>query len=324
MKISINILTWNSEKYIRPCLERCLSQKFSDYETVVIDNNSSDNTIKICSEYSGKIKIIHTGANLGYCGGHNLGIRSSMAEYILVLNPDVYLEENYVANILEYLDINRNFGGAIGKILQYPKNNDVDRVYIDTMGLSILRSRQFIARNYGKLYHNEVFEDRECFGIDGMAAIYRRDMLEEIKINNEYFDEDFFAYCEDQDLSWRCRRAAWKFAYVNNATAWHVRTWKPKSLRYRKEIASDIKRMALRNHYMMIYKNDDIFIFILHFPAIMYRFIKILIFSILFEQKTLLAFWDFIKLIRKNSQKRKHIRTITKVTLKQVLNWYRL
>lgn len=324
--VSINIVTWNSGKYIRQCLEKCLVQNYNNYEVVVIDNNSSDNTLQICSKFSDRIKIIKNESNLGYSGGHNVGFIRSLAEYVLVINPDVYLDENYVKNIIDFLDKNKEYGGAIGKIFQYiPGNNQEDgELYFDTTGLKILRSRQFTARNFGISSNKVNIKTGECFGVDGMAAIYRRTMLEEIKVNNEYFDEDFFAYCEDQDLSWRARKSGWKFAFVNNAVAFHVRTWKPKSLKYRREIKSEIKRMALRNHYLMILKNDEIIPFLIHFPYIFFRFLKIFFYSVLFEQKTLLAFYDLLKLFKKGIQKRKIIKNNVKVTLSEILDWYKL
>src|ERR1035438_590703 len=324
--VSINILTWNSEKHIKLCLEKCLAQNYDNYEVVVIDNNSLDKTLKICSDYSDKIKIIKNKSNLGYSRGHNIGIHASTAEYILVLNPDVYIDENYIKNITEYLEKNKEYGGAIGKIFQYSndENKAEKKFYIDTMGLRILKSRQFEARNFGKIYSENYNSTLECFGVDGMAAVYRKCMLEEVKFNNEYFDDDFFAYCEDQDLSWRCRLAGWKFAFISDSSAFHVRTWKPKSLKYRTQIKSEIKRMAIRNHYLMVLKNDEIVPFLLHFPFILFRFSKIFLYALLFEQKTLLAFYDFLKLFRQGIQKRKIIKKTKKVSLSDIFHWYNL
>jgi len=323
--VSINILTWNCQKYIRQCLERCLSQNYKTYEVVIIDNNSSDDTLKICSEYSDRVKIIKNESNLGYSGGHNVGIRASLAQYILVLNPDVYLDEEYVKNIISFLDQNEDYGGAIGKIFQHTRESKQKNgnLYIDTMGLRILRSRQFVARNFGTASDKVSSKTGECFGVDGMAAIYRRTMLEEVKVNNEYFDEDFFAYCEDQDLSWRARKIGWKFAFVGEAIAFHVRTWKPRSLRHRREISGETKRMALRNHHLMILKNDEIIPLLTHFPHICFRFFKILIYAILFEQKTLLAFCDVL-ILSKNAIRKRRIKKNSKVTLSDIFAWFKL
>jgi len=324
--VSINIVTWNSEKYIKECLENCLSQNYNNYEVVVIDNNSLDNTLEICAKYSDRIKIIRNKANLGYSGGHNLGIRSSSAEYVLVLNPDVFLDRNYLLRIVNFLEYNKEYGGAIGKILQYidMREQKENGLYIDTMGLKISRSRQFMARGFG--LPNNSYNTCECFGVDGMAAVYKRIMLEEIKINDEYFDEDFFAYCEDQDLSWRARNAGWKFAFLSDAIAFHVRTWKPKSLKYRKQIKSDIKRRALRNHYLMVLKNDEPVLFIIHFPFIYFRFLKIVVYAIIFEKQTLLAFYDILILIKKIIEKRKIIKKSIskKISIKEKIKWFKL
>jgi len=149
--VSINILTWNSENYIEKCILHVLSQEYDKYEVVIIDNNSSDYTLTICNKYSKYIKLIRNKSNFGYCGGHNIGIRTSKAEYVLVLNPDVFLDKMYIKNIIEFLNKNIQYGGAIGKIYRYIENNNTckQELIIDTMGLNILKSKQFIARNFG-------------------------------------------------------------------------------------------------------------------------------------------------------------------------------
>jgi GT2 family glycosyltransferase len=310
MKLSINILTWNSESVIEKCIIHCLKQNLKDFEVVVIDNCSNDKTIEICEKYSSNIKIIKNDYNKGYSGGHNTGIKLSNAEYILVLNPDVFIEPDYAINIVNFLDHHLDYGAGIGKILQtkganIPNNTPLH--LIDTMGLRLLKSRQFRARNFGISEKNVSNKPEDVFGVDGMAALYRRKMLEDIKINDEYFDEIFFAYCEDHDLSWRARLLGWNFVCIPTSIAYHIRTWKPVSLKDRKNISKENRRRALRNHYLTILKNDFPSYFIKHFSFILFRFSKIFIYSLLFEGNTLLAYVDIFKCLKQTLIKRKII-----------------
>jgi GT2 family glycosyltransferase len=238
--------------------------------------------------------------NKGFSGGHNIGIKRSTGEYILLLNPDVFLNRTYIQQLVSSLNDNPDYGGAIGKIYQMSpdtKEGSTDNhAIIDTAGLTILHSRQFRARGYGKLDNVSLNTPCEVFGIDGMAPLYRRKMLEDIKVSEEYFDESFFAYCEDQDLSWRARLFGWKFQFAPSAIGYHVRTWKPNTWQARKYIHPEIRRMALRNHYLMVIKNDYSWSILRNILFIGFRATKILIYTLFFERTSLGAFSDIIHL----------------------------
>jgi GT2 family glycosyltransferase len=325
-KVSINILTWNSEKEIAKCIETCLEQKNINYEINVIDNRSSDETINIIEKYAKNVNIIISSKNYGYAKGHNLGIKRSTGEYILILNPDVYLNDSYVENLVTFLDKNPDYGGAIGKIYQMHSDKDeggsIAHPIIDTAGLTILRSRQFIAKGYGQ--PDNIAFDRACevFGVDGMAPLYRRKMLEDIKVSGEYFDESFFAYCEDQDLSWRARLLSWKFYFVPQAKAYHKRTWKPNTLKARKLLMPEIRKMALRNHYLMIIKNDYGWSILRNILFIGFRATKIFIYTLLFERTSLGAISDIIHLLPTTYKKRKIIMMNRRVSRIEIEKWF--
>ncbi len=297
--IVISIVTWNSETYLKKCLDACLQQQYRNKTIIVVDNCSTDKTRDILNEYKGKITCILNHFNNGFSGGHNQSIRSVKGDYYCVLNPDVFLHDNYISECISFLESEPKYGGCIGKVFQcgYKDGKFIPKDIIDTCGLSIKRSYQFVAIDNGM--QDNQHENKDIFGVDGMCPVYSGRMLEDVCLNYEYFDEYFFAYCEDQDLSWRAVNKGWKFAFVHKALANHVRTWKPATLKSRKEINKDIRRMALRNHYLMLVRNLSVSDFFKFFPFIVFRMLKIFVYCIFFERYTLKAFWEVIGKFRK-------------------------
>jgi len=96
--ISVSIVTWNSEEFIEKCLNAVLSQLYHEVEIIITDNNSSDSTLEILKRYS-SIILMQNDINKGFSGGHNIGIKRSTGEYILLLNPDVFLNRTYIQQL---------------------------------------------------------------------------------------------------------------------------------------------------------------------------------------------------------------------------------
>jgi len=325
-KISINILTWNSERDIETCLQHAFLQNMTDGEINVIDNGSTDATLSILEKYTGRIRLLRNPVNLGYSGGHNRGIRESNGEYLQLLNPDVFLSPSYCEMLIGFLDRHPSYGGCIGKIYQSPGDPADGDLKIDTCGLTILRSRQFIARFHDVVPDPSGDSSRwnkitEVFGVDGMAPVYRKSMLEDIKTGGSYFDESFFAYCEDQDLSWRARLYGWQFGFVPEALGFHKRTWKPGSLKARKNIPGPVRRMALRNHYLMIIKNDFASSLLRSSLHMALRFIRIVVYALFTEPLTLLAFYDVMKSLPAALVKRRIILAGRIMSSRQFHSW---
>mgnify|MGYP005825941715 CR=1 FL=1 len=159
----------------------------------------------------------------------------------------------------------------------------------------------------------------EVFGVDGAAPLYRRSMLEDIKIFGQYFDEAFFAHKEDVDLSWRARMFGWKCIYTPYAFAFHQRNFKSGK---RQGIANEIKLHAVKNRYLLLLKNESAAGWKRDGAQIIYYDLKILAYLILFERSSLKAF----KLIRQNWKTiqswRQEINTRSKISPDEILRWF--
>lgn len=248
-KVTVQIVTFNSEKNIEKCLESVFSQNHDVSEVIIIDNNSQDKTLNILSKYEDKIKLIRNKNNLGFSIAHNQGIRVASGDFILILNPDVVLENDYIKKLLDK-DRDR-VGSLTGKLLS---NKNLPKI-IDSTGLVINRRRQAFDRGQGEIDIGKFDNNTDIFGACGAAALYKKEMLEEIKVGKEYFDESFFLYKEDVDIAWRAQINGWKSIFVSDAIAYHNRGWKRGR---RKEIPTNIRIHSLKNRYLMLIKNEKL------------------------------------------------------------------
>ena len=308
--VSIIILTYNSEKYIEECLQSVFNQTYKNVEVIIVDNNSQDKTKGILRESKGNLKVIFNNKNLGYTGGNNIGIRESRGEYVIIINPDVILAENYIQEVINEFEQNVQSGSIQGKY--YQLNNGIKTKIIDTVGFKFFKSGRVIDEGQGDEDVGQYEEKREVFGVNGNAAAYRRTTLNDIKYKEEYLDENFFCYAEDFDLAWRVKTRGWKCVYTPQAILWHDRTssktisgrWKTFRA-IRKSQSLWIRKISWRNAWLTFIKNLPLKSFF-HPQFLKYQ-IKFAIYLLFFEPKVLLAKFEIIKLLPKMLKKRKII-----------------
>lgn len=303
-KVTIQIVTYNSEKDIIKCIDSINQQTYPNIEVIVIDNKSTDKTVDLLSSKYNDIKIILNNKNLGFCKGHNIGFREGKGDYVIVLNPDVTLDKHFVEEVVKGMEENPEVGLISGKILRMKQDFTTTDI-IDSTGIVMARNRRAYDRGQGEKDKGQYDEKSNIFGVCGAAAVYRREMLEDIKIDNEYFDENFFAYKEDVDLSWRAKLLGWKCLYVPSAIAYHKRGWKKSS---RKEIPLFLRIHSIKNRYLTIIKNDNIISYLKDFPFILAFDIGVFLYCLFKEPKTLKYILYTIKLLPDTIKKRKHIK----------------
>ncbi len=313
--VSIIVLTHNSEKYIENCLQSIFLQTYKDIEIIAIDNNSKDNSVKLLREklrdHKRNQQIIINKKNSGYTGGNNIGIKQSRGEYIVILNPDVILDENFVHEIVNRFESNSKIGSIQGKICQLVNNKKTK--IIDTVGFQFFKSGRVIDFGQGEKDSSVAFGiSREIFGANGAISAYRRIALNDIKYKEEYFDEDFFCYAEDFDLAWRLNLQNWLCIFEPKAIAWHDRTssksigggWK-EFRQTRKSQSLWMRKISWRNMWLAFIKNLPFKSFF-HLQFLK-RQIKFSLYLAIFEPRVLLVKFQIIKLLPKMLKKRKLI-----------------
>ncbi|MDP4088148.1 MAG: glycosyltransferase family 2 protein [Bacillota bacterium] len=310
--VSIVIINWNNKKYIDRCMEAIMAQSYSPMEIIFIDNNSKDCSYEHFGNTYSKDKCIavKNKENLGYSGAANQGINMAKGEYIMILNPDIVMEWNFVEKLCTFMEGDMEIGAVSGKLLKYDFEKNTRLNYIDSAGIEIYRDRT--SRDIGQNEEDkgQYNSTRRVFGICGAAPMYRKSALADIAVNGEYFDEDFFAYKEDIDLSWRLNLAGFKCMYYPEAVAYHGRglggvrggIWKV--IKNRNSQSKFLRGISSRNQLMLLFKNEqgkpmrrDIF-------KIYLRVLKMVVFSLAFERFNFQYMFQAIKLRKKMKEKK--------------------
>ncbi len=209
--ISVVVLNWNGVQFLKDCFDSIKNQTFRDFETILVDNASSDSSVEFAKKNYPFVKIIRNRENVGFAKANNIGFKESRGEWILALNNDTKLKENCLAEIAQTIARSKEsrLGSICPKMLFFDGNN------IDTLGHIISPSLLCIDCKDEK-------NIKKVIGPCGGAAIYSRLMLEDTSINNEYYDERYFIYNEDFDLNLRAKLYGWKTAYCKNAVVYHI------------------------------------------------------------------------------------------------------
>lgn len=214
--VSVIVLNWNGKNYIQNCLDTVLSQDYSNLEVIVVDNASNDGSVELVRKSYPNVDLIENKQNVGFGGGNNTGIRRAKGDYILILNNDAELGEGCIRAMKDALDRHQKCGSCASKI--FFKNSSQ---IIDAAGIAVFPDGLSIGR--GRFEHERLFEkEEEVFGASGCCALFRKEMLEDIKVGDEYYDEDFFAYADDTDLGWRAQLRRWGCIYAPEARTYHL------------------------------------------------------------------------------------------------------
>lgn len=284
MTISVHIVTWNSKTFLPTLLASLKEQTYKPQRILVIDNNSTDGTLEYLDASEG-VHILRNTRNLGFSRAHNQAIALSSADAVLVTNPDLILEPTCIEELAKTLDSDARLGSVSPKLLRFTMTADdlrepVKSGTLDASGLTALRSRQFLNRGEGDEDGERYSTPAEVFGAPGVLALYRKSALKDVAIHGEVFDEDFFAYKEDDDLAWRLSAAGWKSAYVPSARAYHHRTLTHHGDRLSRVVSQRTSRskilrvLSYRNHLLMLLKNETAGTFFPHLPFILWYELK--------------------------------------------------
>ncbi len=211
--VSVIVVNWNGKKYLADCLQSIRAQTFSDYEVILVDNGSTDGSVEdVQQNFPGWVHVLANERNEGFSGGNNRGIKAAVGKYIVLLNNDAQADPRWVEELVKVAEENPQAGMLACKIYLQGGSKIIDNV-----GHLIYRDGLNRGRGRLELDRGQYEKMEEVFFPSGCAALYRREMLEEVGL----FDEDFFAYGDDTDLGFKGRLAGWKCLYVPKAVVHH-------------------------------------------------------------------------------------------------------
>lgn len=217
MKVSVIIPHWNRRDLLPSCLGSLQDQSQPPEEIIVVDNGSTDGSLELLAKEYSEVQVIALGANRGFAYAVNRGIAAASGEIIALVNNDVEVHKDWLAELVRGLGRHPEAGMATPKLLLYQ-----DRGVLNDAGDFFTKSG--LPGNRGVWQKDEGQFDREefVFGPGGAAALFRRAMLLDIAgPSGEIFDENFVTYCEDVDLAWRAQLAGYRCLYVPTAIAHH-------------------------------------------------------------------------------------------------------
>ena len=259
--VSVVMPCWNDGQYIKYCLKAIKKQTYKNLEVLMVDNASSDDSLeKIRSNQENlNISIISNPKNFGFSKAVNQGIRASKGEFFLALNLDVVMTPDYIEKLVAVFN-DEEVGSACGKLYRFPEDFEGRKV-LDSTGHILLASRSAINRGELEDDTGQYDDQKDVFGVSAAAAMYRREMLDDVKVLGEYFDEDFFALYEDVDLDWRAFSRGWRSKFVPDAIAYHKRrAW---NWMYFKVLSN-----SKRNKFLTALKNDSFINYLIDLPII--------------------------------------------------------
>lgn len=244
--LSIVIPNWNGELLLKKCLKSIYRQTFNKFQVIVVDNGSTDGSIRLINSKYPKVKIIKNKKNLGFAKAVNQGINKSRSEYIFLLNNDTELDKNCIRILLNSIINKRNTTAIAPKILNYYKRSEIDSAgdIINTVGQAFNRGKNELKGKYCK--------PEEINLVTAGATIYRKSDLRIIGL----FDEDYFAYGEDVDWSLRAKIKGFNFFYEPKAIVYH------RSGSTSKRILNKVQYLQFRNMTLTIIKNFPVGLFL--------------------------------------------------------------
>jgi GT2 family glycosyltransferase len=313
--VSIGIVTWNSAADIGRCVDAVRQQTHHPIELLVADNASIDGTRALLEAHTSSGERLYFETNRGFSAAHNALIRRSRGDFYLALNPDVVLGPEFVGTLVGALTSHERAGAGSGKLLRAE-----GEPLLDSTGILMRPSQRHLDRGAGEIDRGQYDREELVFGASGAAACYRRRMLDDVKIEDEYFDEDFFAYREDADLAWRAQLLGWDCLYVPAARAWHVRRVTPER---RGALPPEINRYSVRNRFLLRLKNQTAthaarFLV----PAIL-RDIQVIGYVLLRERTSFAGLVDVVRLLPRTWAKRRSIMRRRVRPAAAMIAWFR-
>lgn len=214
-KVSIVILNFNAGELLYKCIKSIYSSHYPNFEIILVDNNSSDNSHKKCKRYFPQIKLIENKINLGYCEGNNVGLREITGDYCVILNPDTEVEPNWLNVFIS--EFNKN-----GKGLYQPKLlTTSDKSVINSAGNMINIFGFGYSIGKGKKDSLEYNYFKEINYASGACLFTSTEILKKVG----FFDSYLFAYHDDLEFGWRANQLGIKSFYLPDSVVYHSESY---------------------------------------------------------------------------------------------------
>lgn len=303
-KVSIIITNYNGGQVLLDCIESVKKIDYPNFEVILVDNGSKDESFEKAIAIKGKLKLIsrRNKIDLGFAGANNVGFSLSSGDYILLLNNDTKVDKKLLRRLVDRMEKEPKIGAAQSKIkmMDQPK-------YLDNAGSYLTRTGFLVHWGFGKKDSKEFSREKMIFSAKGACLMTKREVVDKVGL----FDDDFISYIEESDFCWRVWLAGYKVYFLPQTFIWHKvgftfsKQFNPIAVNYN----------AFKNRILSLYKNLETKNLILIFmPHLLIIFILALyyLFKLQFQKFYMImrAFWWNIINIRKSINKRKFVQKI--------------
>jgi len=211
--VSVIVVNYNRKGFLEKCFSSVEAQTYKPIEVILVDNGSVDGSVELVREKFPRVRVLALPGNMGFAKANNMGIAMAKGSLIATLNNDTEATPMWVSEMVRCIASDAGVGMCASKMLFMGSPG-----VINWTGIMVSRSGACWDRGMSEPDLGQYEAEEEVFGPCAGAAMYKREMLEDVGL----FDEDFLAYMEDTDLAFRGRLAGWKCLYVPRAVVYHL------------------------------------------------------------------------------------------------------
>jgi GT2 family glycosyltransferase len=318
--VSATLVTHNSSRFIGHCLDTLLGQEYQPLEVIVVDNASQDLSKAVVARYAERVRLIENSSNCGFAAAQNQAIAASRGQWILTLNPDVLVQPGFVERLVEAGERDATVGTVCGKLLRISGDLSIPKnPRIDSTGVYFTPGLRHFDRGWNEPDDARYSRAEYVFGASAAAALYRRDMIADVALDDGFFDPDFFMYREDADVAWRSQLLGWRCVYTPGAVAYHVRSVVPGA---RPSVPAILKMHSVKNRFLMRIKNMTGDLYRRHWFAATARDVLVIGGCLLLEPGSLAAYGRIACCLPRALAKRRQIMGRRRVSDEYLASWF--
>ena len=355
-KLTIQLVVFNNDEqeYISYLFDSIKKQTFKDFDLLIVDNSEGKKILDVAKKQAEEAgfdySVIDMKGNVGFARANNEAYRNAKTPYIMVLNPDMYLEKDALEKMVDFLDIHKDTASISTRLMRWDfervkKEKSVESGFtkqIDAIGIRLLRNRravEWLAQydwvedsenpDIKKIYNKSIVE---VFGVSGAMAMYRKTVVDEVLLDGgNLFDPTYHSYKEDLDLAYRLRNAGYTSYVLLDTVCYHDRTAAaPKGLKDFSAILNKGKQSeyvrfhSYKNHIRTLYKNEYWQNFVLDLPWIFWYELKKFIYLVFLHPMVIIKGWlEIIKKFSYTNKAKKDIHASRKMYWKGLRRWFR-
>ena len=204
-KVSIIIINYNGKHHLESCLESLLKINYNNTEIIIVDNNSTDDSVNFISKNFPNVILIKLNENKGFAEPNNIASKVATGDFLLFLNNDTIVTPSFISEMIKPIQQDSDIGICQSLLLKPDESIDSSGDFIDTLGV-VYNSK------------TQISEIREISSARGASMMIKKNLFEQL----EGFDEKFYFSFEDVDLSWRCWIAGYKVLVIPKSIVYHL------------------------------------------------------------------------------------------------------